>query len=102
MFTFGFSNEKNDHLDSKLEWRNCAEVVSIDNFSITDCIKEENIKTIKLSSLVLKYLIPNGVFELLNKFDEFDDGSILKAEHIHSDLLPAIYEGIMVFRFEVI
>lgn len=96
MFRFEFSadQEKCD-IEKNREWRKCEEVVYEENMLSKGALTSDEVNTILLSDLILKYLKHEVVMELIHKSQ---NSSILKAEQQHSDLLPAIYEGnIMIY-----
>lgn len=99
MFKFGFSDteQKSESTEEKREWRKSEEVVYVENSYTKDVIQKENVNSVSLSNLVVKYLKYNCILELLNDHQDLEESSIFKAEQNHSDLLPALYEGWIIF-----
>lgn len=96
MFKFAFSDEdKLEQADALTKWNKCEEIVCTEKLCSLDALRNEKVKSIFLSNSVLKYLSQDSVLELIKKNAEVETSSISKAERNHSDLLPAVYEGMI-------
>lgn len=94
MFKFGFSNDNEyfENVQVSQHGKKCEEVEIALNLDDENIFKIENVKSVELSKVVLKHL-SDGIKQL----QTFEETSILKAEQEHSDLLPAIYEGTIIY-----
>ncbi|KAJ8930268.1 hypothetical protein NQ314_016935 [Rhamnusium bicolor] len=102
MFKFGFSSDNEGNIKSEenifhtndIKWDESTEIEpNKDRELVKEIIESTQVNTIMSYNVEIKYLSSNEVLKILQNKQSLDDLSTLKAEHNHSDLLPAVYEG---------
>ncbi|XP_056640563.1 histidine protein methyltransferase 1 homolog [Diorhabda sublineata] len=99
MFKFNFNKDENNFEDVNIEsletiYAQSKEVLLEQSVNFVK-FKLDKIETkvLKLTNLSIKYICSETLVSALKEIPNVTEDCILKAEHKHSDLIPAIYEG---------